>query len=341
MKAQSRFIWADIIRILAVYFILVLHSGAVSGTLSKNYFDVRFLLSPIPLTCIPLFVMLSGALLLGKKESAKIFFQKRFARLFLPWVFWTCIYTIYAIFTVHLTSISQIARYFFTQFESFWFLPMIVCLYILTPAIRIFVQNAKMKHIVYIIFLWFIGVSLTPYVRDSMAFPRQVDDGLVRQVIHYFGYFLLGYVLEKIQIKKMTLFAVSFILLGLFWTTAAVYMQTVQNNFKMVSFFYSYVSPSILILSVGIFMALLGFGRLLESKISDSVRNILLVVSTAALPVYFIHALLQLLLPNLFFKQLVFHTPLDSYFIALVLFAFSFAVFFVLYKIPVVKRLVA
>ena len=44
---------------------------------------------------VPVFLMLSGATMLGKEYSLTDFYKKRFLRVFLPFVFWLGMYWIY------------------------------------------------------------------------------------------------------------------------------------------------------------------------------------------------------------------------------------------------------
>src|SRR5437868_2983261 len=88
---QKRLLWADLVRIMAIYLVLVVHSSF----LSRNIDSLSSL--AIAKICIPLYVMVSGALLLGKKETYQSFFKKRFSRLLYPWVTWTLIYLVITI----------------------------------------------------------------------------------------------------------------------------------------------------------------------------------------------------------------------------------------------------
>ena len=53
---------------------------------------------------VPLFVMVTGALLLqpAKNESLSAFFKKRWARIGLPWIFWGGIYFAWDFLVVHI-----------------------------------------------------------------------------------------------------------------------------------------------------------------------------------------------------------------------------------------------
>jgi surface polysaccharide O-acyltransferase-like enzyme len=79
--------------------------------------------------------MLSGALLVNKRDSLKTFFKKRLSRIFIPFIFWAIIYIIYSsAYIKHTFDFSSAIDIFFgtsgTLGVAFWFIWMIVIIYI-------------------------------------------------------------------------------------------------------------------------------------------------------------------------------------------------------------------
>lgn len=74
-RLNERKDWLDVLRALAMLFVMF-------GHLYKKY---EFFLFTSPIK-IPLFFAVSGYLLYGKAESTKIFFQRLFRRIILPWL---------------------------------------------------------------------------------------------------------------------------------------------------------------------------------------------------------------------------------------------------------------
>src|SRR5260221_5346526 len=195
---NKHLIWADIVRILAVYFIVVLHVASTPNLSQTNFlYSMGITLAD---TCVPLLVMLSGALLLGKHESYQTFLRKRVSRVVIPWITWTAIFTAIVIYfqaTISFITIVHIFRLIFIPF--FWFIVLVCSLYTITPALRIFTQAAKIKDIFIVILLWYIALSLLPNIRDTQAFPLHVGDNIVQLVVNFIGYFLLGYFITRIN----------------------------------------------------------------------------------------------------------------------------------------------
>ena len=88
---KKRLVWADILRIFAIYLVVFVHSTSLQATSFLSVLQLIILFA-IAKTCVPLFFMLSGALLLPKVEPTSYFLKKRFLRIFVPYIFWTIIF---------------------------------------------------------------------------------------------------------------------------------------------------------------------------------------------------------------------------------------------------------
>ncbi len=332
---KTRFLWADVIRILAIFLVLATHLSYQPDFVTTDGL-IYFLYFAVVKTCIPLFVMLSGALLLGKSEPYNIFFKKRLGRLILPWVFWSIVYLFLqkeSISSIH--DLPTFIKTLIATMESFWFLPMIVCLYVLTPPIRTFIAHASIKEILYIIFIWFLVISFLPYHHNSMAFPRQVDDGLLRQVVNFFGYYLLGYIVVRMNKKITPIFSVLIFLVGLSWTTIMVLAANLPS--EQIMFLFDYIAPGNALMSFGIFACLVSFLKNISPGRSR-VHEIIGYVSQAALGIYFVHAIIWPYLHQVLRFKIY---PLPYGIASVVaLFVICFVIVFLLQKIPTIKKFV-
>jgi surface polysaccharide O-acyltransferase-like enzyme len=331
-QKTSRFIWADAVRILAIFFVVLLHSSSESA---KSMFPITAALAA---TCIPLFVILSGALLLNKTENYNTFYRKRLFRIMLPWISWTLIYSLIKLLQNPNLNTSELISLVSSTFTSFWFLPMITALYILTPFLRIFIANSKLKDVIFILILWFLGVSFLPYYNNSLAFPFSVDNGIVRQTITYFGFYLLGYLLITIKSLQPKVVMVIFTL-GLIWSLGNFYFR-IFNHFPNPFSSFNYIFPGIIILSASIFL----FIKSLDKKLSNLNKRFIKIVylmSSAALGIYFLHGPLSGILSE-YFKDFypIKYGLLGDWINATLLFFVSFLIIFVLAKFPFVKKFI-
>ena len=197
----------DLIRTIAIILVIMLHaseeafpiSDIINQTVVTRWWSMT-IYNSFARECVPLFVMLSGALLLQSykiEEPLTVFFKKRLIRIGLPWIFWGIIYFswIYLVKSdpVSLSSIGQgIAT---GPYYQFWFLYMLLGLYLITPILRVLVAHASRNLLRYFLLLWFIGTATIPIID---LFTPIVLSSSVFLLIGWVGYFLLGlYLLER------------------------------------------------------------------------------------------------------------------------------------------------
>ena len=90
-------IWLDNARIAAILAVVILHSavsGVVDTDLGSGYWWAGNLYSAFSRWCVPVFVMISGALLLSpaRQESLGTFYRKRMSRVLWPFLFWSAFF---------------------------------------------------------------------------------------------------------------------------------------------------------------------------------------------------------------------------------------------------------
>lgn len=331
---KKRMLWADSIRIVAIYLVVQIHTA-----MSFFSYAPWSILIKITVICIPLLVMLSGALLLNKQESYQVFFKKRSLKVLVPWIFWTIIYMFYFLFLVDPKGVSaqffndnhsiviQWLHFFVRMFFStLWFFPLIFGLYLITPIIRIFIKNGNKKDIYYFLLLWFFSFSLMPYLLKSSLFPYW-EPNVSFTIMQYCGYFILGSVLISSKFKKLT---IKRLLLLVMFSVLIVFFNT--------NLLSSFLSLGTVIISTITFYCLFVFSNSIDKKISISQRSIIATISGAALGIYVVH---QIVFD--YFKGVV-APGLTNYHIDFLLtplvFVVSLVVVLFLQRIPIVKKIV-
>lgn len=333
--SAKRIIWLDLARTLAIYFVVLVHSA---GTAVSNSLSFSLLLAPIAATSVPLFVMLSGALLLNKKEGYLFFYKKRLLRLMLPWIIWTIVYVAIKLWQNPVLSFPKILSLFLSTFSSFWFLPMIACLYLITPALRIFLNQAKIKDVLLIIGLWFLAICVLPYYKNSMAFPFYVDDGLVRQTFTYLGYFLLGAVLVKVKLPRLYVLFFGLIL-GIVWSEINYYWAIVFHQANAV-FSFNFIFPGVVFASASLFAILRAFDKKLNT-LGTRTQSLIISLGTASFGIYFLHGLVASWIFETFHRAYLIEAGfLNELINSLVLFTISYLIIWGLMKLPYLKRFI-
>jgi surface polysaccharide O-acyltransferase-like enzyme len=339
--SSPRLFWPDVVRIIAIYLVIHLHTFPLSENLGLpvTLFNRFVVLSA------PLLVMLSGALLLGKQEDYKTFFKKRCVKVLIPWIVWSFLYMIIWFNLHHSQIITEFfapnisiflswTRFFFQVFMSnFWFLPMIFSLYLVTPFIRILVKNTAYFDNLYLIALWFFAASVLPFLSNSPLFPRW-EPNIILSPVYYGGYFLLGYMIIKQKILKINNTPI-LLLIGI--SPFLVSLLPVKERL-IYEFTSGFLLPGTVIASVFLFKFLFIVSKQLEKYINMPIRRIIAAVSGASFGVYIIHTMLT----NLFEEQIVsvlrlFHGEL---LLTPIVFCVVTIIVLLLQKIPVLKNIV-
>ena len=95
---MKRIVWLDLLRIFSIFFVIMIHVTSINWyteTPSSFDFNVLNFYNGISRFCVPVFVMLSGALLLSKKNiDIKTFYKKNILRLIIALIFWGLFYAL-------------------------------------------------------------------------------------------------------------------------------------------------------------------------------------------------------------------------------------------------------
>ena len=164
-------LYADILRAFATVQVVFLHTSAPLlynfNTIDLNWWWAGNIIDSATRPCVPLFFMLSGMLLLGREEPLSLFLKKRLGRILIPFLTWALIY-LFIFNDKKSGSVVDIGVSFFIKFINgpvyyhYWFMYMIILLYLLTPFLRIYVNNAPSQYTEYFLILWFLFSSLNP-----------------------------------------------------------------------------------------------------------------------------------------------------------------------------------
>lgn len=342
----TRAVWADILRILAMFFVVFIHVSPLPQTISwaNLHYFINF---AIVKSCIAIFFMLSGAFLLSKNEPYNVFFKKRFSKVIFPWVIWTIFYMLLQAYLdcQHLKTVSD-WKYLFevTLFTRFWIIPVLVGLYLLTPILRILVNHAKKTDLYYLLFLWMLFVSLLPFLHNGPTFPLYFPAGIFSQVMMCSGFFIGGYVLVHLP-KKYTSYKVSAALLisGIVITILAAVSKSGSKMMDIEGFAYSIFSPGMVILAVGIFLLFYQLESIFD-KIGSKTKHLISLLSIASFGVYLTHELLFNLLKIVMIRSnntFLLHTDLiTNYLRAIAIYVLATMLILGIQRIPFLKRIV-
>lgn len=370
-KERGLSVPVDLIRTVAILGVLLLHAANDLTVQQMNSFEIfRWttvdIYESLGRVGVPLFIMLTGALLLQPSkldEPIKVFFKKRWTRIALPFIFWAVIYFAWDFLVDHqinnqAISASSIIQGILTgPYFHFWYLYMLTGLYLLTPILRIVVLHSERSLIKYLLVIWALGTAIFPLLS---LFGDYALNSFVFTVPAYVGYFLLGTYLLSVKMKRSTLAILMSI--GFALTAIGTYVIAYTVGGGEMYYFQEYLSPTMILASATLFVLLavpktsavgedkppqimIDFKEVKEKKSGGSIgRQLLHLISENTLPIFLFHIIILECLWRGYFGFTLNGNTVNSIIgvpIAAVLTLFiCLAIIVPLKKVPVLKRLI-
>ena len=295
---KEKYFWVDVLRVFAIAAVVLVHVAADIitewssvprlGWWAANFYD------SLARGAVPIFVMLSGALLLPQTESYRDFFGKRFQRIAIPFVAWTVFYLLWRKFFYEPDMGIQEAVKRVTNNEVYfhlWFLYMIAGLYLITPLLRIFTAHAGRRDLLYFLGLCFFIASLVPFWErlDDLFFHTGIRFRIPLEAAQGFiGYFLLGFFL--LRESKPSFLAGA----GAAWFAAFLvcfigsgWVALHWNQFP--TLFYDNMAPNVVLYAMSFFIIIKETVPRFEARLSTGVKQCLLSFSSASFGIYLVH----------------------------------------------------
>ncbi len=279
----------DIIRIMAAFMVVVIHSTVIF--LASNKKNVMWVVGmeicALCLISVPLFFMTSGALLLKKNQIlTKQQFKKRFLKQFIPFICWSFVYLIARAVLgkteITIENILGMAKE--PAYYQFWFMYSLLAIYLLLPVLEILIQNCSRRVLEYILGLWLLFSVIQPTL--AAFFPWAEISSHVDLVLceGYIGYFILGYYLREfgcsISKRKTMLIMISGIAVILI---QAGVEYAIAGTCYQGYFYRTYLTPGVVVGAGGVFL----FFQNTNWKVNRAVHRL----SGYTLGVFYIHML--------------------------------------------------
>ena len=204
---KERIKYYDTLRFLAILGIIILHNFSLFqdvGLIGDKIYSI----SEITRFGVPIFLMLTGALLLNRDIELGDFFKRRLPRVIYPFIFFIILHIIILFLFGNYFNYPQLIKSIYKlPFSYNWYFWMILGVYLFIPIINKFIKNASMKEIEYFIIVVFgasLFYQLTLYFNIAHFFDLNFFLGPIAFVV-------LGYYLSKKEFntstKKIILFA--------------------------------------------------------------------------------------------------------------------------------------
>jgi surface polysaccharide O-acyltransferase-like enzyme len=343
----QRTFWLEGIKALAIVMVVVLHVSSV-GTYgprdSQNWWLCN-ICNSITRPGVPLFLMISGALLLDGSKYSGIgdFYRRRFNRLVLPLFGWSLFYlyhtgglSIAALKTPQVLLVKILSG---PTYYHLGFLYYLIGLYLIVPILHRFVASARNADYIYYLSAWFLFESVLPEVRYWTAFSTSFAPTFL---LNYSGYLVAGhyfanYLPNQISWKTSYSWALAGLLIAVNTFTIFGMGATNTPSHGRDFHYYEYPSFNVVISSVCIFVLMRE--SLFRRSFAAPFHKAICYLSSCAFGIYLVHPFLleKLLIPATIAKC----TLKSSFLIPLLsaaLIALSMLCVWVSSKIPLFRR---
>lgn len=96
----SRIVWADLLRLVAIIMVICIHCSdpfnvSPEARSNPDYNLWGSIYGAFLRPCVPLFVMLTGMLLLPIQQDMEQFYKKRMLRVIAPFLIWSLLYNLF------------------------------------------------------------------------------------------------------------------------------------------------------------------------------------------------------------------------------------------------------
>ncbi len=184
---NNRLEYIDLLKVLSILSIITVHAFKVwqnAEILNLNIFAFREIVT----FGVPVFVMISGALLLNREIELVSFFKKKVKRIVYPFIFFYFLTAFVIVFILNSTH-NQVTNIFAFR----WYFWMVLGIYLSLPVINKFIQYSSMKEIEYFI-LVFIFASIFYQITYYFRLEQYLYLTLFLSPL---GYLVLGYYLSR------------------------------------------------------------------------------------------------------------------------------------------------
>lgn len=193
----------DILRVVAITLVAILHAWSMLDMDTPSYGMLYHFYRILVLPGVPLFVAISGALLLSEAPTPlPTFFRKRLSRVCIPFLIWGSFIYVVCIVAKQYTDIHStkeaVQNYLPYLLEnrinlSHWFVWMILALYLITPLLQRMLQAADGRQMVTYSLVVIVIILLLKHFYPSIYILRYTSPLLGNIGIYLAGYYAAPY----------------------------------------------------------------------------------------------------------------------------------------------------
>ena len=324
-QKNQHIVWLDVVRFIAMFTVVCCHCtdpfNFYPGT-APNIGEIKLwgaIYGSVLRPCVPLFVMITGALLLPVRGDASTFYKKRIPRVFYPFLIWSVLYNLFPWITGLLGLNPQIILDFFpyageeVMQQSFsvsleyilmipfnfsilavhmWYIYLLIGLYLYLPVFSAWVEKASERAKLMFLLAWGVTLLLPYYYQFVSNYLWGTCSwnsfGMLYAFAGFNGYLLLGHYLKNLEwsLKKTLAIGIPMFAAGYAVTFLGFRHITALPEYtdEMLELFFTYCSLNFVMMTIPVFM--------LAKKVkvnSERMKKALANLTVCGFGIYMIH----------------------------------------------------
>ena len=366
-QKNQHIVWLDVVRFIAMFTVVCCHCtdpfNFYPGT-APNIGEIKLwgaIYGSVLRPCVPLFVMITGALLLPVRGDASTFYKKRIPRVFYPFLIWSVLYNLFPWITGLLGLNPQIILDFFpyageeVMQQSFsvsleyilmipfnfsilavhmWYIYLLIGLYLYLPVFSAWVEKASERAKLMFLLAWGVTLLLPYYYQFVSNYLWGTCSwnsfGMLYAFAGFNGYLLLGHYLKNLEwsLKKTLAIGIPMFAVGYAVTFLGFRHITALPEYtdEMLELFFTYCSLNVVMMTIPVFM--------LAKKVkvnSERMKKALANLTVCGFGIYMIHYFFtgpSVVLMRAINMPIGFHIPVS----AILAFAVSWGLVWLIYR---------
>lgn len=292
---KPHIVWLDVVRLVAMFTVVCCHCtdpfNFYPGT-APDIDEIKFwgaAYGSVLRPCVPLFVMITGALLLPVRGETGSFYKKRIPRVLWPFLLWSVLYALFPwilgllgfasetlitffpysgedamrqSLSVSLGYVAQIPFNFSPIAVHMWYIYLLIGLYLYLPVFSAWVERASQRAQRWFLLAWSTTLFLPYYQEYVSNYLWSTCSWNAFGMLYYFagfnGYLLLGHYLRHTEWSLSKTLSVGIPLFMIGYAVTFIGFRHITANPASTpeeyELFFTYCSPNVLLMTFPVFM---------------------------------------------------------------------------------------
>ena len=291
ISKSKRIVYLDLLKVIGIFLMVANHcvDNVTPMERAEPWYNLwGSVYNSFTRPAIPLFMMVTGILLLPTRMEMSAFYQKKITRVLLPFLVWSVLYNLFPWFTGLLGYDASTINLFFKwaepsqafadtwqnicripfNFSAFsvqmWYVYLLIGTYLYLPIFSAWVEKSDKKSQRIFLGIWAISLFI-PYLRNFLTGNlwgecSWNEFGMFYYFAGFNGYLLLGHHLVKypLQISNTKKYLVALVAFALgYGITLTGFKEATAvpgQSEAMVELFFTFCSPNVALMSLAIFL---------------------------------------------------------------------------------------